>query len=338
MLLNGDGMTKILKKLLVLAFNLLVLLSMGCRDGKKAESRGKEKYVVGFSQTGTESEWRIQNTLEMQHAYEKNPRFTLLYSDAQLKRENQVSAIRNFIRQKVDAIIFVPIVTTGWDAVLTEARDAGIPVILINRAARMISGNIEDYTVCLIAPDNIFSGEALAENFISLFADEPGPVYIAEMTGTVGASSAIDRGKGIHKVLDNNDHIIIRYSQTGDYNRSTARHVMESIIKTSATEGVRLRGLISHNDDMAIGAIEAMEEAGMSPGKDIIVGGIGGTLEAFEAMAAGVYAISVDNPLGYGEKTIKILLELLDNGSKPDEYWVVLESAVYTENDSAFQN
>ena len=328
-------MIKRLNKLIFLLLILSVLLLMGCRDGKKTESRGEKKYVVGFSQTGTESEWRIQNTLEMQEAYENHPRFSLLYQDAQLKRENQVASIRNFIRQKVDAIIFVPIVTTGWDAVLTEARDAGIPVILINRAARMISGNIEDYTVCLIAPDNVYSGVVLAENFIEAFADEPGPVYVAEMTGTVGASSAIDRGKGIHTILDNNNHVIIRYSQTGDYNRSTARHVMESILKTSQSDGIKLRGVISHNDDMAIGAIEAIEEAGLQPGKDIIVAGIGGTSEAFEAMAAGLYKVSVDNPLCYGEKTIDILLELLDNGKKPGAYWVVLESAVYTEKDAA---
>lgn len=309
------------------------LMLTGCAN--KTKSTGKEKYLVGFSQTGTESEWRIQNTLEMREAYEKHPRFSLLYSDSQLRRENQTAAIRGFIRQKVDAIVFVPIVTTGWDAVLTEARDAGIPVILINRAARMISGNIEDYTVCLIAPDNVYSGEALAHSFVDAFDGESGPIYVAELTGTIGASSAIDRGKGIHNVLDGHGRVIIRYSQTGDYNRSMAKQVMGSILGASQVEGVKLRGVISHNDDMALGAIEAIEEAGLAPGKDIIVAGIGGTEEAFQAMAAGLYAASVDNPLGYGEKTIEILLDLLDRRKKPDGYWVVLDSPVFTEKDAA---
>ena len=301
----------------------------------KSTNTGKDKYTVGFSQIGSESEWRIANTNEMKEAYEKHPRFTMLYSDAEQKRENQITAIRGFIKQKADAIVFVPIVATGWDSILTEAKEAGIPVILINRGARMVSDNIEDYTICLIAPDNVYAGELLAHTFIDSFGDDPGPIYIAEMTGTAGASSTLDRGKGIHNIIDTDDRIVIRYSQTGDYSRQTAKQVTESIIKTAQAEGVRLRGLISHSDDMAIGALQAFTEAGFTPDKDIKLAGIDGIRDAFEAMADGRYTASVENPLGYGEKTIEILLELLDNGKKPDNYWVILKNAVYTQSDAA---
>jgi len=312
----------------------LIMPLTGCSE-KKTGPVKKEKYVVGFSQIGSESEWRIANTLEMQEAYNKHPRFTMIYSDADQKRENQVAAIRSFIRQKVDAIIFVPIVATGWDAILTEAKEAGIPVIVINRAARMVSENIEDYTVCLVAPDNVYAGELLAKTFVDAFGDEKGPIYVAELTGTVGASSALDRGKGIHNILDKQDRIIIRYSQTGDYMRSTAKQVMESIINEARATGIKLRGLISHSDDMAIGASQALAEAGFDCGKDIIIAGIDGVRDALQAIAAGCYTITVDNPLGYGDKTIEILLDLLDNGKKPDSYWVVLLNAVYTEKEAA---
>ena len=311
------------------------MLFSGCSGEKKGLYAKKDKYVVGFSQIGTESEWRIANTNEMKEAYEKNPRFTLLYSDADQKRENQITAMRGFIKQKVDAIIFVPIVATGWDAILTEAKEAGIPVILINRGARMVSDDIEDFTVCLVAPDNVYAGELLARTFIDSFGDEPGPIYVAEITGTTGSSSTVDRGRGIHNIIDSSNRVFIRYSQTGDFSRATARHVSESIIKTARAEGVELHGLIAHSDDMALGAMQSFIDAGITPGREIKIAGIDGIHDAFEAMAEGLYYASVENPLGYGDATIKILLDLLDNSKKPDNYWVVLKNEVYLQKDAA---
>ena len=308
---------------------------------KKSEpaSKKKDKYVVGFSQIGSESEWRIALSKEMQATYDAHPRFTLLFSDAQQKQENQIAAIRNFIQQKVDAIIFVAIVANGWDAVLTEAKDAGIPVLMINRGATMVAGDIKDYTVCLVSPDNVYAGEVLAKTFMDIvvgaFGNEPGPIPVVELTGTVGASSAVDRGKGIHNILDKQNRIVIKYTQTGDFTRSTAKQVMESILKTAQTEKVKIRGLISHSDDMAIGASQAIAEAGLKPGVDIKIVGVDGVRGAFQAMVEGRYSATVENPLGYGNKTIEILLDLLDNGKKPSEWWIVLKNAVYTEKEAA---
>ena len=318
-----------------LAIVLLSIVLPGCSNGKKSLYTKKDKYVVGFSQIGTESEWRIANTNEMIEAYEQNPRFTLLYSDAEQKRENQITAIRGFIKQKVDAIILVPIVATGWDAILTEVKEAKIPVILINRGARMVSGNIEDFTVCLVAPDNVYAGELLARTFIDSFGDKPGPISVVEITGTIGSSSTVDRGRGIHNVIDSDNRVSIRYSQTGDFNRATARHVSDSIIRTARAEGVVLEGLIAQSDDMALGAMQSFIDAGIQPGRDIKIVGIDGIRDAFVAMSEGLYYASVENPLGYGEATIKILLDLLDNSKKPDDYWVVLKNEVYLQKDAA---
>ena len=315
----------------------LILSLTVCSGGKKNQGAPakKDKYVVGFSQIGSESLWRIANTNEMQEAYSRHPRFTMIYSDAEQKRENQIAAMRSFIQQKVDAIIFVPIVATGWEAILIEAKDAGIPVIIINRIAKMVSGNIEDYTLCLVSPDNVYAGEVLAQTFAESFGEEPGPIYVAELTGTVGSSSTVDRGKGIHNFLDKQNKIVIKYTQTGDFTSSTAKHVMESIIKTARAEKVNLRGIISHNDDMAIGASQAIAEAGLTPGKDIKIAGIDGIKSAFEAIVEGHYTVTVENPLGYGDKTIEILLDYLDNGKSPDKYWVILKNAVYTEKNAS---
>jgi len=319
---------------------LLLITGMAMAGGggeKKSEpaSRKKDKYVVGFTQIGSESEWRIANTEEILAAYNAHPRFSILFSDAQQKQENQIAALRNFIQQKVDAILLPAIVATGWDAVLIEAKEAGIPIINYGRLASMVTGNIEDYLLCIVSPDNVYAGEALAQVFIDSFGNEPGPIYVVELTGTVGASSAVDRGTGIKNVLSKQNRIVVRYSQTGDYTRSTAKQVMESILKTAQADGVKIRGLISHSDDMAIGASQAIAEAGLRPGVDVKIVGIDGVRGAFEAMVEGRYTATVENPLGYGDKTIEILLDYLDNGKEPAEFWVKLKNAVFTEKDAA---
>ena len=181
----------------------------------------------------------------------------------------------------------------------------------------------------------MYAGVVLAKAFIDSFGNEPGPIHVVELTGTVGSSASVDRGKGIHNILDKQDRIVIKYTQTGDFTRSTAKQVMESIIKTAQADGIKLRGLISHNDDMGIGASQAIAEAGLSPGKDIKIVGVDGVRGAFEAMVEGRYTATVENPLGYGAKTIEILLDYLDNGKKPDTYWVKLKNDVYTEKEAA---
>jgi len=297
-------------------------------------STKKDKYVVGFSQVGSESEWRIAMTKEVQAAYDKDPRFDLIFSDAQQKQENQITAVRNFIQQKVDAILLCPVVATGWDAVLTEARDAKIPVLIVNRRATMSAGNIDDYTVAYIGPDNIYAGELAATTMVDLFKDSQGPVGTVLLEGTVGASSAVDRAKGIDNILKGQSKLTVLYKQSGDYTRTKAKEVMESILKSAKAENKKIEALLSHSDDMAIGASQAIEEAGLKPGVDIKIIGIDGVRGAFEAMVAGKYSATIENPLGYGNKTIEVLTALLDTGVKPDK-WVKLKNNLFTQSQAA---
>jgi simple sugar transport system substrate-binding protein len=319
----------------VLAIGMVFSFAACAKKPTEAVSKKKDKYVVGFSQVGSESEWRIAMSNEMQKAYNEHPRFTLIFSDAQQKQENQIAAIRNFIQQKVDAIVVCPVVATGWDAVLSEAKDADIPVLLVNRRADTAGHEIEKYTTCFIGPDNIYAGEAAAQALVDAFANETGPINIIEMQGTVGASSAVDRGTGIHNIIDKQDKLVIKYAQTGDYTRSTAKQVAESIIKAAQAEKVTIRGLVSHSDDMAIGAAQAIAEAGLKPGIDVKLVGIDGVRGAFEAMVRGEYTASIENPLGFGDKTIEIITDMLDNDVYPSEWWVKLKNAVYTEANAA---
>jgi simple sugar transport system substrate-binding protein len=324
-------MKKLLWILLGLAFVSGTAFAGGGSETSQAASKKKDKYVAGFSQVGSESEWRIAMSNEMQEAYAAHPRFTLIFSDAQQKQENQIAALRNFIQQKVDAIVLCPVVATGWDAVLSEAKDAGIPVLLVNRTANTVGNDIEKYTACFIGPDNIYAGELAAKALIDAFAKDSGPVNIVELQGTVGASSAVDRGTGIHNVFDKQKKVIIKYSQTGDYNRSQGKQVMESILKSAQAEGVKIRGLLAHSDNMALGASQAIAEAGLKPGVDIKIVGVDGVRGAFEAMAEGKYTASVENPLGFVKKTMEVIVDILDNNKYPAEWWVKLKNDLYTE-------
>jgi len=302
--------------------------------GGSAPATKKDKYVVGFSQVGSESEWRIAMTKEVQAAYEKHPRFELIFSDAQQKQENQITAVRNFIQQKVDAILLCPVVATGWDAVLTEAKEAKIPVLIVNRRATMAAGKIEEYTATYIGPDNIYAGELAANTMLDIFKDKEGPIGTVLLEGTVGASSAVDRAKGIDNVLKGQTKLEVLYKQSGDYTRSKGKEVMESILKSAKADGKKIEALLSHSDDMAIGASQAIEEAGLKPGEDIKIIGIDGVRGAFEAMVAGKYSATVENPLGYGDKTIEVLLAMLDEGKMPEE-WVKLKNNLFTQDQAA---
>ncbi|MDR1317630.1 MAG: ABC transporter substrate-binding protein [Spirochaetales bacterium] len=329
-----------MKKLCIVLFGLALACQMAFAGGGGEQAAGnvskkKDKYVVGFSQVGSESEWRIAMSNEMQEEYAAHPRFTLIFSDAQQKQENQIAAMRNFIQQKVDAIVLCPVVATGWDAILSEAKDADIPVLLVNRTANTVGNDIEKYTTCFIGPDNIYAGELAAEALMNALAGEQGSVNIVELQGTVGASSAVDRGTGIHNVLDKQNKINIRYSQTGDYTRSLGKQVMESILKSAQAEGITIRGLLAHSDNMALGASQAIAEAGLKPGVDIKIVGVDGVRGAFEAMAEGLYTASVENPLGFGKKTIEVITDILDNNTYPAEWWVKLKNDLYTEANAA---
>jgi simple sugar transport system substrate-binding protein len=249
---------------------------------------GDSGLVVGFSQIGAESAWRTAETKSIRGEAEARG-IDLKFSDAQQKQENQIRAIRGFIAQKVDAIILAPVVETGWEPVLRQARQAGIPVVLVDRGV-----DVPDDTLyaTLIASDFVEEGRMAAR----WLADKTGgQARIVELKGTTGAAPAIDRERGFHEIIDGFDGMEIILSQSGDFNRATGKEVMEAFLKARGDE---IDAVYAHNDDMALGAIQAIEEAGMKPGEDIIVVSIDGVKAAFEAMVAGTLNCTVEcNPL-----------------------------------------
>jgi len=247
----------------------------------------QKKIVLGFSQIGAESEWRTANTESIKQAA-KDAGIELKFSDAQQKQENQIKAIRSFIAQKVDVIGLSPVVETGWDTVLQEAKAAHIPVILTDRA---VDSKDKSLYVTFMGSDFVEEGRK-AGNWLENFEKgKPGPINIVELQGTVGSAPAIDRKKGFEEIISKDSRMKIIRSQTGDFTRAKGKEVMEAFLKA---EGKNINVLYAHNDDMAIGAIQAIEEAGLKPGKDITIISIDGVKGAFEAMMAGKLNVSVE--------------------------------------------
>ena len=246
----------------------------------------QKKIVLGFSQIGAESEWRTANTESIKSAA-KDAGIELKFADAQQKQENQIKAIRSFIAQKVDVIAFSPVVESGWGTVLREAKAAKIPVILSDRAV-----NEKDDTlwVTFMGSDFVEEGRKAGRWLLENYKGQ-GDVNIVELQGTVGSAPAIDRKKGFEEIIKAQPRYKIIRSQTGDFTRAKGKEVMEAFLKA---EGKKINVLYAHNDDMAIGAIQAIEEAGMKPGKDITIISIDGVKGAFEAMMAGKLNVSVE--------------------------------------------
>jgi simple sugar transport system substrate-binding protein len=245
------------------------------------------KIVLGFSQVGAESEWRTANT-ESIKASAKEAGIELKFSDAQQKQENQIKAIRAFIAQKVDVIAFSPVVESGWGTVLQEAKAAKIPVILSDRA---VNEKDDSLWVSFMGSDFVEEGRRAGRWLVDKMKGTTTPVNIVELQGTVGSAPAIDRKKGFEEIISADPKFKIIRSQTGDFTRAKGKEVMEAFLKA---EGKKINVLYAHNDDMAIGAIQAIEEAGFKPAKDITIISIDAVKGAFEAMIAGKLNVSVE--------------------------------------------
>lgn len=302
-----------MKKFLTLA--LALVLVMGCVANASA-------LTVGFSQVGQESDWRTANTDDMCAAVEAEG-WTLVYDDAQQKQENQVKALRNFITQGVDYILFTGVVTTGWDEVLKEVNEAEIPLLLLDRMPDCMDQI--DY-VAAFGGDFLEEGRRMARWTVNYF-NTTDDVNVVILEGTTGAAAATDRTKGIQEVLANHPNFKIIASQTGNFTRAEGQAVMESFLKAHDDIDV----LLAENDDMALGAIDAIKAAGKVPGKDIIIVGCDSVKAAFDAIVAGDMNCTVEcNPL-YSSAVIP-MIKGLEAGETYEKGVVHPEEGVFCMN------
>ncbi len=263
---------------------LLALTLVGAAAVGHAEDK---KIVLGFAQVGAESAWRTANTVSVKQSA-KDAGITLKFSDAQQKQENQIKAIRSFIAQKVDVIAFSPVVESGWEPVLQEAKRAGIPVVLTDR---MIDAKDPSLYVTMIGSDFLEEGRRAGRWLEEHYKDDKGPINIVELQGTVGSAPANDRRAGLLEIIKNDPKFKVIASQSGDFTLAGGKQVMEAFAKTY---GKQINVVYAHNDDMALGAIQAMEEAGMKPGKDVTVVSFDATKGGLQAAAAGKINVDVE--------------------------------------------
>ncbi|MEA5015559.1 MAG: ABC transporter substrate-binding protein [Candidatus Limiplasma sp.] len=245
--------------------------------------------TVAFSQIGQESDWRTANTDDLCGAIEAEG-WTLVYDDAQQKQENQIKALRNFISQGVDYILFTGVVTTGWEEVLKEVNEAEIPLILIDRMPDSID-QIE--YAAAFGGDFVEEGRRMGfwtGNYFASVGRGEEEINAVILEGTTGATAATDRTTGIHEALANFPNIKVVASQTGNFTRAEGQTVMESLLKSLDKIDV----VLAENDDMGLGAIAAIKDAGKVPGKDIIVVGCDSVKAAFDSIVAGDMTATIE--------------------------------------------
>ena len=281
-----------------------------------------EELVVGYSQIGAESEWRTGNTASIKEEAE-NLGVALIFSDGQQKQENQIKAIRTFIAQQVDVIGVSPVVETGWDSVFQEAKDAGIPIILVDRRADVDEALYATY----LGSDFVEEGRNAAKVMADLL---DGQGHIVELVGTVGSAPAIDRYAGFREVLAEYPEMQIIASESGDFTRAKGEEVMGDFLRQY---GAEIDAVYAHNDDMAIGAIRAIEAYGLKPGEDIKIVSIDAIRDAFQAMVDGKLNATIEcNPL-LGPQFFDLALKVVNGESVPK--WIPSEERVFFPENAA---
>ena len=306
------------KSFLVVAAVMLVALS-GLAGSAASKPAGG--ITLGFSQVGSESGWRAANTKSVQSSA-KAAGIKLKFSDAQQKQENQIKAIRSYIQQRVNVIAFSPVVESGWDAVLNEAKRAHIPVILTDRAV-----DSKDPTLykTFLGSDFVKEGKEVGQWVLNNYKNATGTVNIVELEGTTGSAPAIDRKAGFDSVIKANPKLKVIASQTGEFTRAKGKEVMTAFLKANP----KIDLLFAHNDDMGLGAIDAIEAAGLKPGVDIKIVTIDAVHDGMAALAAGkINFIAECSPL-LGPQLMGLVKKVVAGKSVPHR--IVTKETTFTQ-------
>lgn len=313
-------------KALMRSWILLGVVTLAaCGQGADEGAAEGEGMTIGFSQVGSESGWRTSFTESVQ-AEAAARGIDLKFSDGQQKQENQIAAIRSFIAQGVDAIIVAPIVETGWEPVLIEAKQAGIPVVIVDRNMALSDSSLY---LTRIASDFVEEGRKAARWLVE---ETGGTCRIVELQGTVGATAAIDRMTGFNEVIAGTPGMQIVRTQTGEFTRSKGKEVMETFL--NAENPATICAVWAHNDEMAIGAALAIEEAGLQPGTDILIVSVDAIPDAFEAMMNGRLNATVELSPHMGGPAFDVVERYLA-GERNFEKLITINGDLYTQETAA---
>ncbi|MGN1191501.1 MAG: ABC transporter substrate-binding protein [Dorea sp.] len=305
----------------LLAVTMAAALVVGCGSNGSEESEdagsssdgGSDVITVGFSQVGAESDWRTANSESMKSTFSEENGYNLIFDDAQQKQENQITAIRNFIQQDVDYIVLAPVTETGWDTVLQEAKDADIPVIIVDR---MVDVSDDSLYTAWVGSDFKLEGQKAAA-WLKAYADAKGmtEVNIAHIQGTIGASAQIGRTEGLEEAAEEYGWNIVA-QQSGEFTQAKGQEVMESMLKQNDNINV----VYCENDNEAFGAIDAIEAAGktVGPDGDILVMSFDTTNAGLTDTLSGKIICNTEcNPL-HGPR-VEEIIKKLEAGEEPDK-------------------
>jgi len=285
----------------------------------------KNQIVLGFVQVGEESSWRAANSSSIKKAAQDFG-IELKFKNANQSLNNQIKAIQNFIQERVDVIAFSPVVQTGYEDVLKEAKLAGIPVILTDRE---LSLKDDSLWLTSIGSDFLEEGRRAARWLLGQTLGERKEINIVELQGTRGSSPTVYRKKGFEELLKSNSNYHIIASQSADFTKEAGRSVMKEYLEKY---GDKIQVVYAHNDDMALGAIEAIEEYGKMPGKDILIISVDATKEAFNALFAGKLNLTVEcNPL-LGPELMKVIMDYTEGKEIPAK--IVTEEGIFSQENA----
>ncbi len=293
------------KKVLSVALSAAMVASLGAVTTVQAED---DLIVVGYAQVGAESDWRTANTESFKSTFTEENGYKLIFDDAQQKQENQIKAIRSFIQQDVDYIVVAPVVETGWETVLEEAAEAGIPVILSDRMMQVTDDSLYE---CWVGGNFVKEGED-AGTWLAGYLEEQGrgeeDINLVTIQGTIGASAQVGRTEGFGNILAQHENWNMLDMQSGEFTQAKGQEVMESFLKSYDDIDV----VVCENDNEAFGAIDAIKAAGKTcgPEGDIIVISFDAVSAAFDAMIAGDLNAAFEcNPL-HGPRVAEIIQKL----------------------------
>lgn len=312
-----------------LALMLATMTACGDKGGAdKAADAGKPAgaLTIGFSQIGSESGWRAAETKLAKSEAEKRG-INLKVSDAQQQQANQIKAIRSFIAQGVDAILLAPVISSGWDEVLGEAKAANIPVVLLDRQIDTADPGLYLFAV---TSDTVEEGRVAGRWLVSTLAGRD--CRVVELQGTIGASLVANRKKGFEEGIAAASNVQIVRTQSGEFTRAKGKEVMEGFIKAETPGSIC--AVYAHNDDMMIGAIQAMKEAGLKPGSDILAVSIDAVPDIFKAMADGDANATVELTPDMASRAYDLLTAYKKDGTQPPK-WVQTPSTLYLPDNAA---
>ena len=325
------------RKLLGLILSVVMVVAMlgGCGgasndktssgDGGSGDGK-KDLITIGFSQVGAESDWRTANTESMKSTFTSANGYRLIFDDAQQKQENQLKAIRNFIQQEVDYIVLAPVTESGWDAVLKEAKDADIPVIIVDRMVDVSDDSL--YTAWVGSNFKLEGQKACAWLKAYQDAKKLDKINIVDIQGTIGASAQIGRTEALNEAVNANGWNLLA-QQTGEFTQAKGQEVMESMLKQYKDINV----VYCENDNEAFGAIDAIEAAGktVGPDGDILVMSFDTTKAGITDTQSGKIILNTEcNPL-HGPR-VEEIIKTLESGGTPEKKAYV-EEGVFAHGD-----